>query len=159
MSDEKQFTIEMEQLQGYEFKVKFDLAGVDELLVDEPPPVGEGKGPNPSRMITVAAANCLSASLLYCVTKNEPPAGSMHTTATCTMKRNAKGRLRIGDIKVKMTVDGKLEEAARMKRCLDLFEEFCVVTASLRDGFPIDVEIVGQGGETLHRSSLESAGG
>jgi len=159
MSDEKQFTIELEQLQGYEFKVKFDLAGVDELLVDEPPPVGEGKGPNPSRMITVAAANCLSASLLYCVTRNEPPAGSMHTTATCNMKRNAKGRLRIGDIQVRMTVDGQIEAAARMKRCLDLFEEFCVVTASLRDGFPIDVEVVGQGGETLHRSSLESAGG
>ena len=158
MSDEKQFTIEMEQLQGYEFKVKFDLAGVDELLVDEPPPVGEGKGPNPSRMITVAAANCLSASLLYCVTKNEPPAGNMHTTATCTMKRNAQGRLRIGDIQVRIIVDGKLESAARMKRCLDLFEEFCVVTASLRDGFPIGVEVVGQGGETLHRSSLESAG-
>ncbi len=158
MSGEKQFTIEMEQLQGYEFKVKFDLAGVDELLVDEPPPVGEGKGPNPSRMITVAAANCLSASLLYCVTKNEPPAGSMHTKATCTMKRTAKGRLRIGDIQVRMTVDGKLEEAARMKRCLDLFEDFCVVTASLRDGFPIEVEVVNQGGETLHRSSLESAG-
>ncbi len=42
MSGEKQFTIEMEQLQGYEFKVKFDLAGVDELLVDEQPPVGGG---------------------------------------------------------------------------------------------------------------------
>lgn len=150
MSKEGQFTIEMEQLEGYQFKVTFDLEKVEDLLVDEPPPLGEGAGPNPSRMLTVAAANCLSASLLYCVTKNEPPAGSLKTTATCTLGRNDKGKLRILRIDARLEVNGEIEEAARMKRCLALFEDFCVVTASLREGFEVGVEVVSESGDVLH---------
>ena len=153
MSKEGQFTIEMEQLEGYAFKISFDLEGADDIIADEPPPLGQGKGPNPSRMLAAAAANCLSASLLFCVTKNDPPPGSVRTTAICTMERNGKGRLRIGRIDVRLSVNGELEEAARMKRCLDLFEEFCVVTASLREGFEVGVEVVNEGGEVLHQGS------
>jgi uncharacterized OsmC-like protein len=151
MSKEGQFTIEMTHLSGYEFKVNFGLENVPELLVDEPAPLGESKGPNPSRVLAAAAANCLSASLLYCVSKNQPPAGSVRTTATCTIDRNDKGRMRIGRMDIKLIVSGELENAVRMKRCLDLYEDFCVVTASLRDGFPIDVDVVNQAGESLHK--------
>ncbi len=153
MSAEKQFSIELEQLEGYEFNVKFDLDTIDDLLVDEPPPVGRGEGPNPSRMLAVAAANCLSASLLFCVTKNAPPKGSLSTRATCTLIRNPQGRLRVGEIQVQLKVNGELESAARMKRCLALFEDFCVVTASLREGFPIGVEVVDTQGQRLYVNS------
>ena len=152
MSETKQFTIELEQLQGYVFKVSFDLGGVDDLLVDEPAPLGQGRGPNPSRLIAAAAANCLSASLLYCVSKNAPPAGSISATADCVLKRNAKGRLRIGRIAVRLKVAGELEQAVRMKRCLDLFEDFCVVTDSIRKGIPIGIEVKDHTGEVIHRN-------
>jgi organic hydroperoxide reductase OsmC/OhrA len=152
MSKEGQFTIELDHLEGYEFKIRFDLQDADDLLVDEPPPLGAGSGPNPSRLLAAAAANCLSASLLYCVSKNDPPAGSLHTRATCTLERTEKGRLRVGGIQVTLTVDKALETAVRMQRCLSLFEDFCVVTASLRDGIPVAVEVVGESGETLHRA-------
>lgn len=151
MSEQKQFTIELEQLQGYEFKVRFDLDGVAPLLVDETPPVGEGRGPSPSRMLTAAAANCLSASLLYCVTKNQPPDGSLRAHATCTLERNPKGRLRIAAIDVRLTLAAELEQAVRTKRCLDLFEDFCVVSASLRDGFPVSVAVLNERGETMYQ--------
>lgn len=154
MSKQSQFTIELEQLQGYEFKVGFDLEGADDLLVDEPAPLGQGRGPNPSRLVAAAAANCLSASLLYCVSKNQPPAGSVRTTATCTLERNEKGRLRIGGMEVQLQVTGELEQAVRMKRCLDLFEDFCVVTASLREGFPIEVSVVNEQQNVLHEGSI-----
>ncbi|MES9858706.1 MAG: OsmC family protein [Sedimenticola sp.] len=152
MSKEGQFTIEMEQLEGYQFKVTFDLDGVDDLIVDEPAPLGAGSGPNPSRMLAVAAANCLSASLLFCVTKNEPPAGSVKTSATCTIGRNDKKRMRILRMDVQLSVNGELEQAVRMKRCLDLFEDFCVVTASLREGFDVGVKVISENGETLHQA-------
>ncbi|MCP3868067.1 MAG: OsmC family protein [Gammaproteobacteria bacterium] len=154
MSHDKQFTLELEQRHGYEFQVRLDLEGVDDLLVDEAPPIGQGKGPNPARMLTIAAANCLSSSLLYCITRNEPPPGSLHTTATCTLIRSVRGKLRIGSISVRLQVGEVLEKAIRMKRCLDLFEDFCVVTASLRDAFPIEVEVVDPQGKVLHRSNL-----
>jgi len=151
---ENEFTIELEHLQEYEFKVRFGLDGAEDLLVDEPPPLGQGSGPNPSRLLATAAANCLGASLLYCVSKNQPPPGALHASATCSMKRNEKGRLRIGRISVRLSLKGELEQAVRMRRCLDLFEDFCVVTASLREGFPVEVEVLGRDGETLHRGEV-----
>ena len=150
MSEEGRFTLHLEQLEGYEFKVRFDWDNVPDLVVDEPPPLGGRQGPNPSRLLAVAAANCLSASLLYCVTKNEPPAGALKTAVTCRMVRNDKQRLRIGGLAVRIEVDEALAEAARFKRCLDLFEDFCVVTASIRDGIPVAVEVCDPAGNVLH---------
>lgn len=151
MSEEGRFTLHLEQLEGYEFKVRFDWDQVPELIVDEPPPLGGRAGPNPSRLLAVAAANCLSASLLYCVTKNEPPAGAVKTAVTCRMVRNDKQRLRVGGLAVRIEVDEAIADAARFGRCLDLFEDFCVVTASVRQGIPVAVEVVGPTGEVLHR--------
>ena len=157
MSKEGEFTIELEQAEGYEFRVRFDLEGADDLVMDEPPPLGSGRGPNPSRALAAAAAHCLSASLLYCVSKNAPPGGAIKTTATCRLGRNAAGRLRVGGMSIRLTVDGALREAARMKRCLNLFEDFCVVTASLREGFPVDVEVYDSAGAKLHDSASQTA--
>jgi len=152
MSEEGRFTLHLEQLEGYEFKVRFDWDQVPELIVDEPPPLGGRAGPNPSRLLAVAAANCLSASLLFCVTKNEPPAGAVKTAVTCRMVRNDKQRLRVGGLAVRIEVDETLADAARFKRCLDLFEDFCVVTASIRDGIPVAVEVCDPAGNVLHSS-------
>ena len=150
MSEEGRFTLHLEQLEGYEFKVRFDWDNVPDLVVDEPPPLGGRQGPNPSRLLAVAAANCLSASLLYCVTKNEPPPGALKTAVTCRMVRNDKQRLRIGGLAVRIEVDEAFAGAARFKRCLDLFEDFCVVTASIRDGIPVAVEVCDPAGNVLH---------
>jgi organic hydroperoxide reductase OsmC/OhrA len=152
MSEEGRFTIHLEHLQGYEYKVKFDWDQVPELVLDEPAPLGSQAGPNAARMVAAATANCLSASLLFCIHKAEPPPGSMHTAVTCTMVRNPKQRLRIGGVEVRIQVSGELEQAARMRRCLELFEDFCVVTASLREGIAVAVEVVNPGGEVLHRA-------
>lgn len=152
MSEEGRFTLHLEQLEGFEFKLRFDWDGLPDLVLDEPPPLGGRAGPNPSRLLAAAAANCLSASLLYCVTKNEPPAGAMRTAVTCRLVRNDKQRLRIGGMDVRIEVDGALAEAVRFRRCLDLFEDFCVVTASIREGIPVAVEVCDPAGNVLHRA-------
>jgi hypothetical protein len=41
------------------------------------------------------------------------------------------------------TVDGVPEE--RLDRCLGLFEDFCVVTQSVREGLDVQVEVKPQG--------------
>ena len=152
MSEEGRFTFHLEHQEGYEFKVKFDWDKVPDLLVDEPRPLGGANGPNASRMLAAAAANCLSASLMFCVNKGEVPPQSMQTEVTCRLVRNEKKRLRIGGMEVRIQVSGEMEQAVRMRRCLDLFEDFCVVTASIREGIPVAVEVVTEGGESLHRS-------
>lgn len=152
MSEHPGFTIELEQLDRFEFNVRFDLPEARELTTDEPAPLGQGKGPNPARLVAAAAANCLGASLLYCVAKDQPPAGSLRATAHCDLQRIKGGRLRIGAMQVRLELSDQLSDAARVARCLNLFEDFCVVTASLRQGFPIGVEVVDPSGATLHRS-------
>ncbi len=152
MSDGGQFTIELEHLQDYEFKVRFDWDKAGDILMDEPAPLGARNGPNASRMLAAAVGNCLSASLMFCVAKAEVPPGSVHAAVTCKVVRNERGRLRVGGMDVRLTVSGELAGSARMKRCLNLFEDFCVVTASIREGIPVNVEVLGAGGEPLRAS-------
>jgi organic hydroperoxide reductase OsmC/OhrA len=152
MSEEGRFTIHLEHLEGYEFKVKFDWDTADDLLLDEPPPLGRRAGPNASRMLAAAAANCLSASLMFCVSKTDIAPQSLKTSVTCRLVRNQKRRLRIGGMEVHLRVDTDLEQSARIKRCLNLFEDFCVVTASIREGIPVAVFVENEAGEILHQS-------
>ncbi len=152
MSEEARFTLTLEHLEDYEFKVKFDKKILDDMLVDEPPPLGGLAGPNPSRLLAVSAANCLSASLLYCINRGDVPPSSVTTEATVTIVRNEKKRLRIGRIDVALQMSETLSAAPKMKRCMNLFEDFCVVTDSIRNGIPVGVEVRDHTGEVIHRN-------
>lgn len=152
MSEEGRFTIHLEQLEDYQINVRFDWKRAADLLMDEGPPLGEASGPNASRLLAAAAANCLSASLLHCLTKEEPPAHSLKTEATCIMVRNDKKRLRIGGMEVKLIISDELGDSKRIDRCKELFEDFCVVSASIRNGIPIKVSVQDQAGQVLHSS-------
>jgi uncharacterized OsmC-like protein len=146
------FTIHLEQQEDYAFRVKFDLKKAEDIIMDEPPPLGERNGPNASRLLAAAAANCLSASLMFCMAKEDVPSNEVTTEVTCTMVRNDKKRLRVGRLDVKITAGDELLSSKKSDRCLALFEDFCVVTASIRDGIPVGVEVVNQAGELLHKA-------
>lgn len=152
MSVEGRFKIYLEHLEDYEFKVKFDWDKVADILMDEPPPLGHQNGPNASRMLAAATANCLSASLMFCLQKSDVPPAGLKTAVTCTIVRNAKKRLRVGGLDVCITIAENLEQSARLNRCLSLFEDFCVVTASIREGIPVAVTVENEAGEVLHRA-------
>jgi hypothetical protein len=51
------------------------------------------------------------------------------------------GRLRLGGIQVRITAVVDAAEHGRMRRCLELFEDFCVVTQSVRSGIEVDVAV------------------
>jgi organic hydroperoxide reductase OsmC/OhrA len=152
MSEEGRFTIHLEQQEDYQIVARFDWKRAADLLMDEPPPLGETSGPNASRLLAAAAANCLSASLLYCLAKEEPPARSLRTEATCILVRNDKKRLRIGGLEVRLIAGDTLLRSKRFDRCKTLFEDFCVVSASIRDGIPIKVVVEDEAGQVLHSS-------
>jgi gamma-glutamylcyclotransferase (GGCT)/AIG2-like uncharacterized protein YtfP len=153
MSEEGRFTIQLEQQEGFQVKVGFDWRRVPDLLMDEGPPLGEQAGPNASRLLAAAAANCLVASLVHCVFKDEPPPRCLRAEATCIMVRNDKKRLRIGGLEVKLIAAEVLTRSPRFPRCMELFEDFCVVSASIRQGIPIQVTIVDEAGTVLHQSA------
>ena len=152
MSEEGRFTIHLEHLDNYEFKVKFDWDKAADVVMDEPPLLGRRQGPNASRMLAAATANCLSASLVFCLQRSDVPPAGLKTAVTCRIVRNDKKRLRVGGLDVCITIAESLEQSARLNRCLGLFEDFCVVTASIREGIPVAVTVENEAGEVLHRA-------
>ncbi len=139
MSEHPKFRIEMERIEGYEFRVKFDWDQVPEIVLDEPEPIGKRRGPNASRLLAAAVGNCLSASLLYCLEKSHAEIAGMRTIVTGALVRNERGRLRVGGLDV--TIETKGVDPARLERCRGLFEDYCVVSDSVRQGIPIRVEV------------------
>ncbi|MHB1301732.1 MAG: OsmC family protein [Burkholderiales bacterium] len=140
------FSVTLDQEEDYRFRVDF---GNSELIVDEPPPLGAGTGPNASRMLAASVANCLSASLIFCLKKFRQDVKGVKTTASGTLIRNEKGRLRVGEIEVVIRLESNYEH---LDRCLAQFEDFCVVTASVRAGIPVRVRVEDGEGNLLHES-------
>jgi organic hydroperoxide reductase OsmC/OhrA len=152
MGEEATFGFEVTHEEGYAFRVRFDWDTVPELLLDEPRPLGGQRGPNAARLVAAAAANCLSASLLYCMSKREPMPGAIRAQVRGRMRRNEQGRLRIGALEVTLHLSPELAAAPKLARCAELFEDFCVVTSSLRAGFPVRVRVEDPQGRVLHES-------
>jgi uncharacterized OsmC-like protein len=142
LAEEKEMITTLELLKGFEFKVKFDLENVSDLLMDEPAPVGEDLGPNASRVLSAAVGNCLSASLLFCLTKAKVNVEGLKTTVATTLARNEEGYWRVKDIRVKIFPNIDEKFSAQMKRCIELFERYCIVTQSVRKGILVSVEVL-----------------
>jgi organic hydroperoxide reductase OsmC/OhrA len=148
MSD-MEFTLKLSRQQDYRFNVEFELAGVPDLQLDEPAPLGAGEGPNASRILAAAVANCLSASLLFCLGKFKQEPGEVIANVTGKMVRNEKGRLRVGGFEVDIRLRENVE---RLEHCAQQFEDFCVVTDSVRNGIPVNVRVLDAAGQLIHQS-------
>ena len=64
---ENQFTLSIKRVENYLFQLDFGEFG--NILADEPEPLGGGEGPSPSAMLAASVANCLSASLIFALSK------------------------------------------------------------------------------------------
>jgi len=150
MSELRRFTLHLEQVEEFEFKVRFDWPDVPDLLLDEPAPLGSQAGPNAARLIAAGVANCLSASLLFCLQKSRKTPNGVSATVTGSIGRNDKGRLRLAGIDVDLKLSGIPEDRSRLERCFSLFEDYCVVTQAVRDGIPVGVRVLDEEGTVLH---------
>jgi organic hydroperoxide reductase OsmC/OhrA len=154
MSEQMSFALELEQGEGFEFKVKFDWPGVDELLLDEPEPLGKKRGPNAARLVAAAVANCLSASLVFCLrTKFKQNPGPVKAKVTATLARNERGRFRIAGLDVRIDLADEAAALGHFERCMEQFEDFCIVTESVRQGIPVAVRVVDSAGRTVHEKT------
>jgi len=141
MSEEKTFRVEVEQEKDFVFKVDFGIEGVEDLIMDEPEPVGGGTGPNAERLIAAAIGNCLSASLLFCLRKSKVEVSGMQAKVEGVVARNEEGRWRIRELNVELTPETEGEGEKQLERCIGIFEQFCVASQSIRQGIPINVKV------------------
>jgi uncharacterized OsmC-like protein len=140
MVDNHYINVTLDRVAGYKFLVDFE-DGRPPLEVDEQPPIGAGEGPNPARLLAAAVGHCLSASMLYCLQKSHVDVESMHTDVRAKVSRNERGRLRVSEIAVELRPELAATDGSRLARCANLFEDYCVVTASVRGGLKVEVAV------------------
>jgi uncharacterized OsmC-like protein len=140
---QSKFKIELELIDKLQFKVKFDLPDAPDLVLDEPPELGgTGLGPNASRVVAAGVSNCLTASLTFCLRKARADLKGMKVITHGTIGRE-EGLLRLQKLDVTLHPKiGSEEDLEKLKRCKGLFEKYCIVTASIRKGLPVNVDVV-----------------
>jgi uncharacterized OsmC-like protein len=103
--------------------------------------LGDERGPNAADLLGAAVGDCLAASLVFCLRKARVAVNGLTAHVATHLTRNEKGRFRIGGIDVELVPDVGEVDRERLARCEELFEEFCVVTASVRKGIAVNVSI------------------
>jgi uncharacterized OsmC-like protein len=110
--------------------------------MDEPAPLGHESAPNAARILAAAIGNCLAASLVFCLSKAQVTDAGVSADVRVEVVRNEHRRLRIGSVDV--TLYTKLPAAhPALQQCRATFEDFCVVTQSVRQGIDVHVRVEG----------------
>jgi organic hydroperoxide reductase OsmC/OhrA len=150
MNDAQELSLTLTQESDYVFRIAFDETGIPDLYTDEPPPMGKDSGPNPSRLLLAAVANCLTASLLFALRKFKNTPEGLTAHARATLSRNAEGHWRVAHIAVNLELANTAATLQHLDRVLAQFEDFCVVTESVRQGITVDVNVYDANGQIVH---------
>ena len=83
----------------------------------------------------------LASGLLFCARKVGLALGPIEAKVRMQLVRNERGFPRIG--KVEVEIDPHIPDGAReaAARCLAMFEDYCMVTASVREGVDVEVRV------------------
>ena len=106
-------------------------------------------GPNPARLLALAVLGCLSASFIFCLKKRNFKLDDLSATAEVVIARNEQGFLRVKKIDVNILPQITDPDALkRAKQCLkplkddvSFFEQFCIVTQSVRSGIEVNLNL------------------
>lgn len=133
----------------YEFEVDFGLPGAPPLRTDATPPLGHGAGPDSERLLMAAVGNCLSASLAFSLRKFKNDAVPIRTAVEASLARNDHGRLRVQGLSVDLRLGVPAADLRLLDRALAQYEDFCVVTQSVRAAIPVAVRVFDSDGTLL----------
>ncbi|WP_206750106.1 OsmC family protein [Pseudidiomarina taiwanensis] len=140
------FSVTMQLIDNYKFEI--DFAEFGQIITDEPAPLGGGEGPNPSRLLAAAVANCMAASLMFAIRKFKGDPGQVSATVSGTMER-IDGRWRVVTLAVDLKLGNHAVALPNLDRVLSQFENFCVVTQSVRAGIEVKVRVFDETGQEL----------
>jgi len=158
MDSEGEFRIELRHEADYRFAVHFGNPRIPPLITDEGAPVGADAGPSPTQLLATAVANCLAASLLFAMRKYKNEPGPLRVVATARLVRNEQRRLRIGRIGVDLHLAIAQAQVQMLDRILAQFEDFCVVTQSVRAAIPVDVRVIDSAQTVLWNPAIVAGG-
>lgn len=99
-------------------------------------------GPNPSKLLALSVLGCLAASFTFCVQNRDSSLSNIEGKAVITSRRNDKGFWRVKKIDIKLypKIDNpKIRKIA--DQCRKFFEQFCIISESVREGIEINVNL------------------
>jgi organic hydroperoxide reductase OsmC/OhrA len=130
---------DLTQVERYQFNVVFADAPFPGITVDEPPPTGQDRGPNPVQALAMAVGHCMSSTLVSTLERAHVQVTPIRTTVRATVGVNAKGRRRVRHLEVEL-ITQPIEESdrSRFDHCVEIFADFCTVSGAVREGIPID---------------------
>jgi organic hydroperoxide reductase OsmC/OhrA len=149
MSVEDTIRVELRQQEDFRFAVDFGDPRIPVLTTDESAPVGGGAGPGPGHLLGTAVANCLAASLLFAMRKFKNDPAPMRAVATIAKGRNEQKRLRVVGIAVDLHIGLRGADVQMCDRILAQFEDFCIVTQSVRAAIPVTVRVIDRDGAVI----------
>ena len=140
---ERHFGARIEFIEGFKFKSQAfegDNAHGAPVISDEPDPIGTNAGPSTPSMLAMAVGHCLSASLVETLRHAGIHVKTLTTEAVAVVMPNEDGNPRIKEINVSIrpVLD---KESGNIKRCIDVFENYCTVCQSIRAAIPVHVEV------------------
>jgi uncharacterized OsmC-like protein len=141
-------TVRLTQTRDFQFDVAF---GPDRppLQTDEPPPLGQGRGPSPEQLLAAAVGNCLSASLLFALRKFKQQPEPIGCEVDAEVGRNPEGRMRVLGLHARLRLGVPAARLEHLDRVLGSFEGYCTVTESVRQGIAVTVQVVDADGVVL----------
>ncbi len=150
MVHEKNTIVNMKLEKDLIFKCNLGFEKLQEIYIDETLEEKEDMwGPDAARLLGMALLGCLSASFIFCLKKRNLTPDDLEARAEISFKTIEKGYTRIKQVNI--ILKPKSDDAATMKRinqCIRemkngkmLFEENCIITASVREGIDVNVEM------------------
>ncbi|MFX1313167.1 MAG: OsmC family protein [Promethearchaeota archaeon] len=128
-----------------EMTYKCDLGKIkmEDLFIDETHKRYSNKiGPNPTSLLALSVLSCLAASFTFCLKKKGFTLEELNGKAEVVLRRNKKGFWRLK--KIYITITPTIDDPNIRKRadiCMKFFEQYCIISESLRDGMEVDVKI------------------
>jgi uncharacterized OsmC-like protein len=133
---------EAQQADRYEFVVRFPSTQFPKVMVDEPPPVGQDRGPSPVRVLAASVAHCMGSTLYSTLQRAHVEVTPITTAVRVEVGRNPKGRQRVLSMEVTIEVRPLREEdRERFDRSVAVFEDYCTVSGAVREGIRLSSSV------------------
>lgn len=148
------------QADRYRFELRYPGTSLAAAVVDEGPPLGGGAGPDPARALAGAVGHCLSSTLFNTLERSRIPSTPIRAKVRLEFGRNARGRKRVAGLTVEIDcAPVNPADRERFDRAVSIFEDYCTVTGSVREGVRVDAKVQGSSTRAVPESDASSPSG
>ncbi len=132
--------VELKYESPYRYKARF-LRADGELLADAPTSLGGAEGPEAVTMLTASATYCMASSLVFCLRRVRVEPLSLRAKGSADLRTTPELFRRVKSMDIELFVEVEPKYQKRFERCLERFTRHCIITESVRGGFPTTVRV------------------